>query len=92
MVAFSGLATSTKCIEFTLPSKDERAQIIHKNLDDREYKSENFDIASLTEKTDGLSFEDIKFYIVTAILTAERKQESLTTAHIIDAIDSVKNG
>lgn len=90
LVAFPELAGSTQCIEFTLPSTAERAEIIHKRLERVGYKSDNFDIPSLTEKTDGSSFEDIKFCINTAILNAGIEQELLTTAHIIDAIDSIK--
>ena len=67
-----------------LPSPGVRAEILGIHLKMREYDVKSFDLAQLTQSSDGFSGAEIEQAIVSALYAASAAGETLTTRHILE--------
>jgi hypothetical protein len=67
-----------------LPSPGIRAEILRIHLKMREYDVKSFDVAQLTQTSDGFSGAEIEQAIVSALYAASAGGETLSTRHILE--------
>jgi len=66
-----------------LPSPGVRADILRIHLKMRDFDLKSFDLAQMTQMTDGFSGAEIEQAIVSALYTASAAEEPLATAHVL---------
>lgn len=77
---------------FTTPLFIDRVQFVDAILRTNGHNSDNFDVYRLAERTEGNSFEDIKYCISEAILRAGTYNIPLTSELIMDVMNEILNG
>jgi hypothetical protein len=77
---------------FTTPLFIDRIQFVDAILRTNGHNADNFDVYRLAERTEGNSFEDIKYCISEAILRAGTYNIPLTTELIMNVMDEILNG
>ncbi len=79
-------------ILFTPPSFIDRIQFVYAILQTAGQNPENFDIQRLAEKTEGNSFEDVKYCVTQAALIASLRNTPLTTELIVEVMNEILEG
>jgi SpoVK/Ycf46/Vps4 family AAA+-type ATPase len=73
-----------------LPNRDVRLSILQIHLKIREQDGRNFDIEALADATAGFSGAEIEQAVVGALFAAHARQEPLSTAHILEEVQSTR--
>lgn len=69
-----------------LPAAEIREEIFRIHLRRRELQAEDFDLAQLAVASDGFAGAEIEQAVVSAVYSAAARQESVTDAHVLEAL------
>lgn len=90
--SLSSLGRFGASILFTTPSFIDRIQFVDAILRTAGQNPDKFDVVRLAEKTEGNSFEDVKYCIAQASLIATLRNIPLTTELIVEVMNEILHG